>query len=290
MAGVNVVSLNVGFAHMTWAEHINVLSFMRQWIALRPDRYRLVATVEDIYLSKADGRLGIVFDVEGMCPVLESPSRVQTFYELGVRWMLIAYNRNNAAGGGCLDLDGGLTECGREIIAEMERVGMVLCLSHTGRRTAAEALEYSTNPVFFSHSNPYGDHAHPRNVADDLMLMCAAKGGVVGLSGIGLLLGASTQLLERLMRQIRYAIDLVGPEHVGLALDYAFDQAEVIDAIRSKPELFPPGFQTLDTFPMIAPESFPAVADGLARDNLSDAQIRAVLGENWLRVAKRVWK
>lgn len=96
-AGVNVVSLNVGFADMTWAQHLEVLSFMRQWIALHQDRYRLMSTVEDVRESNADGRLGIGFDAEGICPFEDNPSFVQTFYELGVRWMLIAYNRNNAS-------------------------------------------------------------------------------------------------------------------------------------------------------------------------------------------------
>ena len=91
-----------------------------------------------------------------MCPVVEQLSFVQTFYELGVRWMLIAYKRSNTAGGGCLDDDSGLTAIGRAIIDEMERVGMVLCLSHTGSKTALKALEYARHPVIFSHSNPMG--------------------------------------------------------------------------------------------------------------------------------------
>src|ERR1043166_9080027 len=164
-AGVSVVSLNVGFGDMPLIEHLRVLSFMRQWIAKRPDRYSLVSSTEDVRRCKSEGKLGIVFDVEGMYPVQDEPSFVQTFYELGVRWMLIAYNRNNAAGGGCLDIDSGLTDVGRGIIDEMERVGMVLCLSHAGGRTAAEALEYSRNPAIFSHSNPYGVTPHARNVS-----------------------------------------------------------------------------------------------------------------------------
>src|SRR5258708_16640244 len=97
-AGVCVVSVTVGFADISWAEHVRVLSFMRQWIALRPDSYRLLSTVEDVRRGKLEGKLGIVFGIEGMCPVQDNPSLVQTFYELGVRWMLIAYNRTNAAG------------------------------------------------------------------------------------------------------------------------------------------------------------------------------------------------
>jgi membrane dipeptidase len=288
--GVNVASLNVGFADISWQEHLKVLSFMRQWIAQRPEKYRLISKLEDIHRAKAEGKLGITFDIEGMCPVQDNLHLVQTFYELGVRWMLIAYNRNNEAGGGCLDRDIGLTAKGRTIIDEMERVGMVLCLSHTGGRTAAEALEYARNPAIFSHSNPYGDHADPRNISDQLMKACAAKGGVVGLSGLGLFLGTNTNLIGSLQRQLRYAIDTVGADHVGLALDYVFDSSELEEYVRANPRLFSFTAQSSGGFPMVAPEAIPEIAEGLAQDNLTDEQIRGILGENWLRVARTVWK
>jgi len=287
-AGMSVVSLNVGFADMSWAEHVKVLSFMRQWIAQRPDIYRLVSSVEEVRRCKSEGKLGILFDIEGMCPVQDSPSRVQTCYKLGVRWMLIAYNRSNAAGGGCMDDDQGLTPVGRAIIDEMERVGMVLCLSHTGARTAAEAIEYARNPVIFSHSNPHGDTPHPRNVSDELLRACARKGGVIGLSGVGPYLGAQGNLVPHLLRQLRYVIDLVGPEHVGLGLDYVFDRAELDEYVRLNPTLFPPG--VTGGVAMVEPEALGEIAEGLARDHLTDAQIRGVLGENWLRIATQVWR
>jgi membrane dipeptidase len=289
-AGVNVVSLNVGFANMSWAEHVQMLSIMRQWVAQRPDNYCLVSTVEDVRRCKSERKLGIVFDVEGMCPVQDNPSLVQTFYELGVRWMLIAYNRNNAAGGGCLDVDRGLTPVGRAIIDEMERVGMVLCLSHAGARTAAEALEYSRNPVIFSHSNPYGDTPNARNVSDDLMVACARKGGVIGLSGFGLFLGTNINVVECLLRQLRYVIDLVGYEHVGLGLDYVFDRTDLDDYVRLNPTLFPLGADTASSIGLVEPEAMVEIAEGLVRDNLTDTQIRGILGENWLRIATRVWR
>jgi membrane dipeptidase len=267
-----------------------MLSFMRQWLALRPEAFRLVSTVEDVCRCKADGTLGIVFDIEGMCPVQDDLSLVQTFYELGVRWMLVAYNRSNRAGGGCLDEDKGLTAIGRRIIDEMERVGMVLCLSHTGSRTAADALEYSRNPVIFSHSNPYGDIAHKRNVRDELICACAKNGGVIGLSGIGPFLGANVNLVDRLLYQIRYVIDLVGADHVGLGLDYVFDLAELDEFVRASPNLYPSELDIASAMSMVGPEDINAVADGLARDNLTDAQIRAVLGGNWMRIANRVWR
>jgi len=290
-AGVTVASLNIGFAEIPWTEHLRVLSFIRQWIARQPDRYRLVATADDVHKCKREGKLGVVFDIEGMCPVQNELSLVQTFYELGVRWMLIAYNYGNAAGGGCLDKrDTGLTAVGRAIIDEMERVGMVLCVSHTGVRTAAESLEYARRPVIFSHSNPYGDAPQPRNVSDDLIRACARKGGVVGLSGIGPFLGTNTKLVDRLLRQLRYVIDLVGPRHVGLSLDYVFDRAELDGFVRLNQTIFPPDLNIAGGMPMVEPEAIGEIAEGLAQDNLTAEEIRGVLGHNWLRVASEVWK
>lgn len=289
-AGVTVASINVGFGNISWPEHLAVLSAMRRWIAARPAEYQLISTVGDVRVCKLESRLGIVFDIEGMCPVQDNLSLVQTFYELGVRWMLVAYNRNNLAGGGCLDLDGGLTAVGRSLIDEMERVGMVLCLSHTGARTAAECLDYARNPPIFSHSNPYGHTPHPRNVSDELMRACARKGGVVGLSGFGPYLGTQVNVVEKLLKQLLYVIDLVGPEHVGLGLDYVFDRAELEEFVRSNPSLFPSDLGSGGRLGMVEPEAIGTIADHLARENLTDKAIRGILGENWLRIATRVWR
>src|SRR3546814_3545213 len=90
--------------------------------------------------------------------------------------MLLAYNRNNMLGGGCQDEDIGLTAQGRRVLDEMKRVGMVLCCTHTGERTAREATEYMEQPVIFSHSNPRVSHDHPRNITDEQIRACPRSG------------------------------------------------------------------------------------------------------------------
>jgi membrane dipeptidase len=285
-AGVNVVSINVGFADTPLIEHVRVLSFMRRWIARRPETYQLVSSVDDVAHCKESGKLGITFDIEGMCPVEDDLSLVQTFYELGIRWMLIAYNRSNKAGGGCLDTDAGLTATGRAIIDEMERVGMVLCLSHTGSRTAAEALAYCRNPAIFSHSNAYTVHAHPRNIPDELMQACAAKGGVIGINGIGSFLGSGEDLVRQFLGHLHHAVDLVGAEHVGLGLDCVFDPAELDQYLNRNPAIYAPGLDNR----MLEPEAVGAIVEALGHSGLTDGQIRAILGGNWLRIAMQVWR
>jgi membrane dipeptidase len=289
-SGCSIVSLNAGYGVMGWDEHVLLLDFMRQWLLERPEDYLLVHTAEDVALAKRTSRLGVVFDVEGMVPVLDDPYRVRRLYGLGVRWMLVAYNRANAAGGGCLDDDdGGLTSVGRRIIDEMDAAGMVLCLSHTGARTAREALEHTRNPAILSHSNPLGLIPHPRNVSDELIKACAAKGGVIGLNGVGRFLGTPDDaLVPALLRHIRYVVDLVGSDHVGLGIDYLFDTDELEAHIKAHPAMYPPDL--CESVATVEPEAMPQIVEGLCELGLSDAAVRAILGENWLRIARQVWK
>jgi membrane dipeptidase len=289
-AGVTLVSLNVYVDMFPPGLAFTMLAALRHWIAQRPEEYLLATSVAAIEIAKRDGKLAVVFDIEGGRAVEAHPGLVEAFYQLGVRWMLIAYNKNNQLGGGCQDEDKGLTEYGRRIIAEMERVGMVLCCSHTGYRTAREAMEYSSHPVIFSHSNVLALRNHPRNIPDDLMTACARTGGVVSLNGIGTHLGDNDNSTETLLRHIQYAVELVGPDHVGLGLDYVFDQAELDEYKRSRPDLFPPDKGYRLGTAMIEPERFPIIAEALLKKNYTEAQVQGILGHKNLRVAKQVLK
>jgi membrane dipeptidase len=288
-AGVNLVSLNICFDMYPPETAFTMLAAFRRWISLHAEDYVVAESVADIEAAKLNRKLAIVFDIEGGKAVEAHPGLVEIFYRLGVRWMLIAYNKNNCLGGGCQDRDHGLTKYGRQIIDEMERVGMVLCCSHTGYRTAREALEYSKNPVIFSHSNPRALRDHERNIPDDLMIACARTGGVVNLNGIGIFLGENDNSTEILLRHIDYAVQLIGPGHVGLGLDYVFDQRESDEYIRTRPDMFPPekGYRT--GIAMIEPERFPLIAEGLLRKGYRETDVQGILGHNNLRIAREVW-
>jgi membrane dipeptidase len=143
--------------------------------------------------------------------------------------MLMAYNLASPVGGGCMDPeDGGLTAFGRSLIDEMERVGMVVCCTHTGHRTAADVLSRATRPVIFSHSNATAVHHHARNIDDGLIKACAATGGVIGLNGIGeFLCPLGADMTEAFVMHCDHVVQLVGPAHVGLAFDHVFDIDEL---------------------------------------------------------------
>ena len=203
-AGVSFVSLNVGDADVPYDQVMAVLAFFRNWIAARPEDYILVRRADDVLTAKREGKLAIAFDIEGMISVQDDLPRIAGFYDLGVRWMLMAYNKNNKAGGGCQDEDAGLTALGAQICDEMDRVGMVKCLSHTGYRTARDVFERTKLPAIFSHSNARALRDHPRNIPDDLITACAATGGVIGINGIGIFLGDNDNRIETMIRHIDY--------------------------------------------------------------------------------------
>jgi membrane dipeptidase len=124
-SGVNLVILNIYFDAEPPEKAFAMLASFRNWIARHSDEYLLAQTVADIEAAKRDGKLAVCFDIEGGRAVEAHPGLVEIFYRLGVRWMLIAYNKNNRLGGGCRDEDTGLTAYGRRIIDEMQRVGVV---------------------------------------------------------------------------------------------------------------------------------------------------------------------
>ncbi|MGY2373994.1 dipeptidase [Pseudomonas sp. SDO524_S393] len=289
-AGTDVVMLNVGFGDDAIEAHLRMLATFRAWLAARPTHYRLIHSVADIHAARAAGQLAVGFDIEGANAIGDQLSLIELYSDLGVRWMLLAYNQNNRAGGGCQDDDPGLSAFGRAMLEEMARVGMLGCCSHTGYRTAREAIDASPAPLIFSHSNPRALHAHPRNIPDELIRACAARGGVIGINGIGLFLGDNDASPANVARHVLYVAGLVGPEHVGLGLDFMHDSEEIDAYLAANPDKFPPHLGYGAGMKMMAPDELPALADELSRAGMADAELAAVFGGNWLRLAEQVWR
>lgn len=291
-AGVDIVFLNVGFGEQGIEDHVRVLAHFRRWLSLRRKDYLIVETVGDIERARISGRLAIGFNLEGANGIADQPSLIQLYYDLGVRWMLMAYNRNNRVGGGCQDEDPGLTAFGREVIDEMARVGMVACCTHTGYRTALDVMAYSKKPVIFSHSNPRAMHDHPRNITDEMIRACAATDGVVGINGIGIFLGDNDNSTVAYIRHVDHVAGLVGARHVGIGLDYVFDTQELNDILTTMKGTFPAGlgYEVGAGLRMVEPERIGEIAERLLSINYSDDDVLAILGGNFLRVAKAVWR
>jgi membrane dipeptidase len=289
-AGVNMAAVNIGYGDQDAADHLRIIAHFRQWIKERPEEFQLVGSVADIEAVRRSGKLGLFFDIEGANAIEDRLSLIELYYDLGVRWMLIAYNKNNRAGGGCLDDDQGLTPFGRSMIDEMARVGMVLCCSHTGQRTALEAIASSSNPVIFSHSNARAVHDHPRNINDHVIRACAERGGVIGINGIGPFLGQG-DMVKLFAQHLDHVVEVAGIDHAAIGLDYVYDIADLIETVRSQPQIFgADSHQSDDHFRCVAPEALPDIILELERLGYTPADLSKVLGENLRRVATAVWK
>ena len=289
--GVNYLSVNVGFDVMDWQQTLSTLAAYRRWLLLHEDRFILAGSVEDILRAKQDGKLAVSFDIEGMNALNGDLNMVGVYHALGVRQMLFAYNLNNEAAGGCHDKDLGLTDFGRAIVSEMNRVGMIVDCSHAAYHTTMDIMAESTIPVVFSHSNPSVICEHQRNIRDEQIKACAETGGVVGINGMGIFLGDNDVSNKTLLQHICYVSELVGVEHVGIGFDFSPETGLDIGTIlSSRPDFWPAG-QRYDTpgIKHAGPSQLPDLVDCLNDHGFSYNQIRGILGENFRRVAATAW-
>ena len=289
-AGVDYLSVNVGYDVISWQQTVKNIGAFLTWFEKHPDRFTLIRRAEDILAAKREGKLAIAFDLEGMNALDGESYMVSFFYRLGVRQMLFAYNRNNLAGGGCHDQDPGLTAFGRRVVEEMNRVGMLVDCSHTGYRTTMDVMNAVAAPVIFSHSNPKALHKHGRNILDEQIRACARTGGVVGINGIGLFLPDRQASTKSMVDCICYVAEMIGTDYVGIGLDYTPESLDSL--LEMNPFFWPPseGYGQGGLMRIADPNQLPEITDKLMDRGWAEADIRKLLGGNFLRVASAVWK
>jgi membrane dipeptidase len=290
-SGVDFLSVNVGFDVPPWSTlAIEALSSYRRQLREDPARFLVASTVDDVLRAKEEGKLAVAFDLEGMDALNGDVGMVEIFYELGVRQMLFAYNRNNLAGGGCHDEDVGLTDFGRAVVKEMNRLGMVVDCTHCSYKTSMEAIRVSSSPVIFSHSNARAIRDHERNIVDEQIKACAASGGVIGVTGVGLFIGPDGAKLDDLVRHIDYMVELAGPRHVGIGLDSVFRVSSLNQLFKDQALYWPARQYPEAGTDFVFPEAFPRLTQALLNRGYDEEDVRGILGENFLRLARSIWK
>jgi membrane dipeptidase len=291
-SGIDFISLTVGSDWVDLNATMHNIADTKLRLRAESDKYVFVKSVDDIERAKAENKLALGFHFQGSEGLNGDRNMVHLFYELGVRHMLLAYNSRNRAADGCHErTDCGLSRYGVRLIEEMNRAGMILDLSHTGYRTTMEAMEVSEAPVMFSHSNAYGLKAHPRNIKDDQIKTCARKGGLVGINGVGHFLGDNDDSVGNIVRHIDYVAELVGPQHIGLGMDFVYYLDTLHRRFLANPDKFPEGYpKEMGNRRYAPPEQLPRVTEALLGRNYPEKDIRGILGENFLRLARQVWK
>jgi membrane dipeptidase len=245
-----------------------------------------VESAADIHRAKEQGKVGILFGFQNIGPLEGDLSLLPIFYRLGIRIIQLTYHFKNICGDGCKEpSDTGLSLFGRDLIAAMNDLGMVVDLAHVGDRTAREAIEASRHPAVASHSNAYARVPAYQNKTDGTIHALARKGGVICVTAFPRMLEPDPTV-DTLLDHIDHIVRLVGIEHVGLGLDFAegWQDSPVhrkkLLAIDGKIYDYPSGIETVSKLPNIT--------RGLLSRGYSDEDIEQILGGNLLRVFAQV--
>lgn len=287
--GYSFVSLNVGFEPLSFDKVLSIISDITKYINQYSENYVIAKKYQDIVNAKRNSKLAISFDIEGVGPLERNVNNLNTLYELGVKQVSPIYNNSNYLGGGCFDIDEGLTNEGYDFVEIMNEKGIVIDCSHVGKKSSLNIIEHSSNPIVFSHSNPINIHYHQRNIYDEQIIACAKKGGVVGVNGINLFLKNGDISVQNIANNIEYLYNLVGSEHVGIGLDYVFEHEKTLSLVKKHPNDFPNANQYLSV-KMASPTILNNLKEELYKRGLSTIEMKKILGLNFLRVASDVWK
>lgn len=276
-----------------------VLRFLAAWsgfIANNSDVFFLAKTIADFDRAKAMDRIAVVLGLQ-CSDHFRSVEDVQLFHDLGQRCSQLTYNEQNWIGSGTTErVDGGVSDYGAEIIAAMNKVGMLVDVSHCGDRTTLDAIAISEKPIAITHSNPRAlSIGQPRCKTDEAIKALAAKGGVMGITGVrNYVKGTEPTTIEDLTASIDHVVQLVGIDHVGLGTDadlYGYDDLTPEELKRTR-ESYKPILKFRDKFDVDGfddPLRFEHLVEALVKRGYSEANIAAVLGANFRRLLTQVW-
>ena len=280
-----------------WEDARTTLDTIGRWYRLLDQHADIVTQArsgEDIEAAKATGKTAVIFGFQNSSPIEDDLALVKVFHVLGVRIMQLTYNNQSLIGSGCYEkADGGLTRFGREVIKEMNRVGMLADLSHCNERTTLEAIDASARPVAVTHSNPKWFHDGIRNKSGDVLRALARRDGMLGLSLYPFHIGGSDRTMASYCEMVKRVMEIMGPSRVGFGTDQSRKWRDAdLDWIRSGRWTFSVDFgegsATNRSWPkwpdwFTTPADFPRLTEGLLAAGLGRDEVAAVMGGNWLR-------
>lgn len=284
--GCDHVSLTAAAGRDDALAALDRLGLLRREIAAA-NWIEIAATPDRIAAAKRAGRMSVSFHFQSATPFAESMDLVEGFHGAGIMRSILAYNEANIFADGCHEpRDAGLTALGRRLIARMDAVGMIVDLSHCGERTAFEALEAPLQrPPLFSHSNARALFDHERNISDALIKACGQRGGTIGLSGVGMFLGADGPTIPAAMaRHAAHIAGLIGAERLTLGLDFMFLEGSDYGFYHAGRGRWPRGYPD-PPWDFLQPEQLGDLVGELERVGFSQGDIKGILGDTYLRRA-----
>ncbi|MCP1337848.1 membrane dipeptidase [Futiania mangrovi] len=256
-------------------------------------------TADDVRRAHTEGRTAIFFGLQNCSPIEDDIGLVEVLHTLGIRFMQLSYNNQSLLATGCYEADDpGITRMGRQVIAEMNRVGLVVDMSHSAERSTLEAIDLSARPIAITHANPAAWHPALRNKSDAVLKALAARGGMLGFSLYPHhLRGKSDCTLAEFCEMVARTADLMGVEHIGIGSDLCQDQPDsVVEWMRngrwSRARDYGEGSAAQAGFPP-QPAWFRdnrdhrGIAHGLKAVGFDDADVARIMGGNWVDFFER---
>ena len=293
-AGVNAIHVTIAY----WEDSEETLANIGHWNKRFREFSDLIMPISagiDIKTAKELGRVGIILGFQNCSPLEDDLHMVETLHTLGARIMQLSYNNQSLLATGCYEhKDSGVTRFGREVIREMNRVGMVIDMSHSAEESTLEAIELSERPIAITHANPSFFHPAKRNKSDTVLHELAQSGGMLGLSLYPHhLAGGANCTLDEFSRMVCDTVEHMGIDHVGLGSDLCQNwDYSVLEWMRSGTWTMTPDFGEGDAQNRDWPEQpswfrsnrdFPTIAVGLKAAGMTETEIEKIMGLNWLR-------
>jgi membrane dipeptidase len=268
-----------------------------------PNVFLAVRRLDDIIQAKNLGKTGLIYGLQDGVSFEDDVGRLAALQHAGVRVIQPTYNRRNLLGDGCMETaDAGLSRAGAAAIEQIQQLGMLVDLSHCGRRTAADAIALAKRPVSFTHTGCFALAEHPRHRTDAELKAVADTGGVSGIFIMPYLSRGKQPTAADVIAHLRHAIDVAGEDHVSLGTDGNISpsvltegykqQFREITRMRQEAGIAAP-FETEEGYlfasDLNTPRRFETLAELLLDGGFSPATVEKILGANLLRVFGDSW-
>ena len=296
--GATTVHVTISY----WEDFRETVERMVEWNRRFEAHHDLIVPVhgaEDVRRAKAEGKTGIVFGAQNCSPIEDDVGLVQVLHDLGLRFMQLSYNNQSLLATGCYEAeDPGITRMGRQVIREMNRVGLVIDMSHSAERSTLEAVEISERPIAVTHANPAFWMPALRNKSDAILKALGESGGMLGFSLYPHHLKDKTDCtLEAFCQMVARTAELMGIDHIGIGSDLCQDQPDsVVEWMRNgtwtRALDFGEGSKGEAGFPpqpnwFRDNRDFGTLATGLATVGFGREEVAKIMGGNWLSFFER---
>ena len=291
--GLDAVHVTIAY-HEMFRETVLNMEQWNRWFEDYADLIMPAGSAEDVEAAKASGKTAVIFGFQNPSPMEDDIGLVEILHKLGARFMQLTYNNQSLLATGCYEPDDtGLTRMGKEVVEEMNRVGLVVDMSHSAEISTLQAIEHSSRPIVISHANPTFWHPARRNKSNTVLKALAETGGMIGFSLYPHHLDGGTDCtLEGFCRMIADTADLMGIDHIGFGSDLCQDQPDsVVEWMRvgrwTKKIDYGEGSAQNAGFPPMPTwfqdnRDWGNILKGLADIGFSDDDIHKIAGKNWL--------